>query len=54
MNWGLIRSIILLPGNVIVFIPAVILLISERLGFSLKFAASGQFLFWLALLAAGN
>ena len=42
----------MLPGNVLVFIPAVILWISGRLGFSPKFAAAGQFFFWVALLAA--
>ena len=52
MNWGLIRSIIVLPGNVLVFIPAAILWISKRLGYSPKFAAPGQFFFWVALVAA--
>ena len=53
MNWGLVRTIIVLPGNVVVFIPAAILWISKRLGFSSKFAAADQFLFWVALLGAG-
>ena len=53
MNWGLIRTIIVLPGNVLVFIPAAILWISKRLGYSPKFAAPGQFLFWFAILGAG-
>jgi len=52
MNWGLVKTIIVLPGNVVVFIPAVILWISKLLGYSLKFAAADQFLFWLAVLAA--
>ena len=52
MNWRLVRTIIVLPGNVIIFIPAAILWISERLGYSPKFAAAGQFSFWVALLAA--
>jgi len=52
MNWGLVRSIIVLPGNALVFIPAAILWISERLGYSPKFATAGQFFFWVALLAA--
>jgi hypothetical protein len=43
MNWGLIRSIIVLPGNALVFIPAAILWISERLGYSPKLATAGQF-----------
>jgi len=52
MNWGLVRTIIVLPSNVVVFIPAAILWISGRLGYSPKFAAANQFLFGLALLAA--
>jgi protein-S-isoprenylcysteine O-methyltransferase Ste14 len=52
MNWGLVRTIIVLPGNAVVFIPAAILWISKLLGYSPKFAAAGQFLFWLAVLAA--
>ncbi len=52
MNWGLIRSIIVLPGNALVFIPAAILWISERLGYSPKYATAGQFIFWLAILLA--
>jgi len=54
MNWGLIRTIIVLPGNVVVFIPAAILWISGRLGYSPKFAAVDQFLFWVALIAASK
>jgi protein-S-isoprenylcysteine O-methyltransferase Ste14 len=52
MNWGLIRTIIVLPGNVLVFIPAAILWISERLGYPPKFVTAGQFIFWLAILLA--
>jgi protein-S-isoprenylcysteine O-methyltransferase Ste14 len=52
MNWGLVRTIIVLPGNVLVFIPAAILWISGRLGYFPKFAAADQFFFWVALLAA--
>ncbi len=52
MSWRLVRTIIVLPGNVVVFIPAAILWISERLGYSPKFVAPDQFLFWLAVLAA--
>lgn len=52
MNWGLVRTIIVLPGNVVVFIPAAILWISKLLGYSPKFAAADKFLFWVALLAA--
>ncbi len=52
MNWRLVRTIIVLPGNVLVFIPAAILWISKRLGYFPKFASAGQFSFWIALLAA--
>ncbi len=52
MNWELIRTIIVLPGNVLVFIPAAILWISGRLGYFPKFATADKFLFWVALLAA--
>lgn len=52
MNWGLVRTIIVLPGSVLVLIPAAFLWVLGRLGFSPKFAASGQFMFWLAILLA--
>ena len=52
MNWRLVRTIIVLPGNAVVFIPAAILWISGRRVYSLKFATPDQFLFWLAALAA--
>jgi len=52
MNWGLVRTIIVLPGNGVVFIPAAILWISGRLGYSPRFATADQFLFCVALLAA--
>jgi protein-S-isoprenylcysteine O-methyltransferase Ste14 len=52
MNWRLVKTIIVLPGNVVVFIPAIILWVSARLGYSPKLAAAAQLLFWVALLAA--
>ncbi len=52
MHWGLVRTIIILPGTVVVFIPAVILAVAKDSQFSPDIAAPGQMVFWLALLAA--
>ncbi|MGD8369929.1 MAG: isoprenylcysteine carboxylmethyltransferase family protein [Syntrophobacterales bacterium] len=52
MHWGFVRTLILLPGTVLVFIPAAILAITKDSHFSAKLAAPGQSLFWLALLSA--
>jgi len=43
--------IIVLPGTVLVFIPAVILWVAEDSKFPAKFATTGQLAFWLAILA---
>ena len=51
MHWGLVRAIIVLPGTVLVFIPAVIFWVAEDSKFSAKFATTGQLVFWLAILA---
>ncbi len=53
MNWGLLKTIIVLPGTVLVFVPAIILAIVDRSKFSLHFATPDRLLFWLALLPAG-
>ncbi len=53
MNWGLVRTIIILPGTVLVFIPAVILAVAKDSQFSFELAAPGQSVFRLALFAAG-
>ena len=53
MNKALVRTIIVLPGTVLVFIPAAILWIAEHLKFSSRLALPGHFLFWLGILAAG-
>jgi protein-S-isoprenylcysteine O-methyltransferase Ste14 len=53
MNRGLVKAIIVLPGTVLVFVPAIILAVSHRSHFSDQFLAPHQFLFWLALLPAG-
>src|SRR5210317_892697 len=52
MDRGMIKSLIVLPGTVLIVIPAVILTVSQASRFSPKLAASNQVLFWSALLAA--
>ncbi len=52
MHLGLVKTIIVLPGTVLVFIPAAILLVSRDSKFAPKLAPSTQIWFWLALLAA--
>jgi protein-S-isoprenylcysteine O-methyltransferase Ste14 len=51
MRWGLVRAIIVLPGTVVVFVPAVILGLEGGSKFSLQLAVPSQVLFWLALFA---
>ncbi len=51
MAWGLVKAIIVLPGTVLVFVPAVILWVAGDWSFSYKLAAAGQVSFWLGLLA---
>ncbi len=51
MHWGLVRTLIVLPGTVLVFIPAVILWVVEDSKFSAELATVGQLALWLALLA---
>ena len=55
MNKGLIKAIIVLPGSVLVLIPALIHLVGAGAGISLHVAHSGQTRFWIALVlvAAG-
>lgn len=50
MNKRMIKSIIILPGTVLVFIPAVILLITKDSGFHHNITSPDQIRFWLALL----
>jgi len=52
MYWELIKAILILPGTVIIFIPAVILKVSQTTRFSPALASPNQVLFWLAVLAA--
>ena len=52
MRWRLIRTIIILPGTALVFVPAAILFGAKNTNFSHQLAGPGQLLFWLALLTA--
>ena len=52
MHLGLVKTIIVLPGTVLVFIPAAILLVTRDSKFAPKLAPPTQIWFWLALLAA--
>ena len=52
MHWGLVRTIIVLPGTVLVFIPAIILVITADSRFPPRLITSSQIWFWLALSAA--
>ncbi len=53
MSWGLIKAIIVLPGTVLIFVPAIILAISANLDFTDQLATPDQMIFLLALLPAG-
>ncbi|KPK91016.1 MAG: hypothetical protein AMJ88_14815 [Anaerolineae bacterium SM23_ 63] len=53
MQWGLVRSIIILPGTALVFIPAIILVISNNSKCPPKLVSPTEIWFWLALLAGG-
>lgn len=51
MHWGLVRTLIVLPGTVLVFIPAVILWVTEDWKVSAELTTGCQLPFWLALSA---
>lgn len=53
MHWGLVKTIIVLPGTVLVFIPAAILWFAKGSRFPAKLASPPQIWFWLALLPTG-
>lgn len=53
MHWGLVRSIIILPGTALVFIPTIILVISYNSKCPLELASPAEIWFWLALLVGG-
>jgi len=52
MNRGLVKAIIVLPGTVLVFVPAIILAVADRSSFSDQFFTPHQILLWLAFLPA--
>ena len=52
MSRRMIKSIIILPGTVLVFIPIIILLISKDSSFRHGISSPDQIRFWLALLVA--
>ena len=53
MAWRLLKTIIILPGTVLVFVPAVILLATGSSRFSPELIGPARFLFWPGLAAAG-
>lgn len=52
MNRALVKAIILLPGTVLVFVPAIILALAHRANLAEQFITPAYVLFWLALLPA--
>ena len=54
MHWGMVRTLILLPGTVLVFIPALIMWVTKDSGFSAALTTAGQLPFWLALFAGST
>ena len=52
MNRSMIKSIIILPGTVLVFIPIIILLIAKDTSFRHDISFPDQIRFWLAILVA--
>ena len=53
MHWGLVKTIIVLPGAVMVFIQGAIVLFTHSTRFSAEWTGTHQVWFWVALLAAG-
>jgi protein-S-isoprenylcysteine O-methyltransferase Ste14 len=53
MNRRMIRSIVILPGTVLVFIPAIILLMTKDSHFHPDISSPEEIRFWVALVVAG-
>ena len=53
MAWRLLKTIIILPGTVLVIVPAVILLATSNSRFPPEHIGPAQALFWLGLVFAG-
>ncbi len=51
MHWGLVNTIILLPGTVLVFIPTVIQLTTQDSKFAPELLPPDEVWFWMAFLA---
>ena len=49
MNWSMLRAILILPGNVLVIIPAIILWLSSTTPFAFRVSGPDDYKFWLAL-----
>jgi protein-S-isoprenylcysteine O-methyltransferase Ste14 len=56
MNWGLIKAIIILPGTVLVFVPAAILIQANETSFAADIQTPAEVTFYTAalLFAAGG
>jgi protein-S-isoprenylcysteine O-methyltransferase Ste14 len=52
MHWGLVRTIIVLPGTALIFIPSLVLWSFKDSKFSAEFVTPYQFSFWLGLFIA--
>lgn len=53
MSKGLLRSIIILPGTTLVFVPAILLWISTNTPYAPQSVSPTSFLFWLGIGFAG-
>ena len=53
MFWRLLKPILILPGTVLVIVPAVILFACRHTHFAHEPADAGHLFFWLGLTAAG-
>ena len=53
VHWGLARTTLVLPGTVLVFVPAAILWLSRDSPFAADLTSPHHIQFWLASLPAG-
>lgn len=49
-NWGLIRSIVLLPGNALVIIPMIVLWTTKHTAYSYRISTPAELSFWIAIV----
>ncbi|MCH7958093.1 MAG: hypothetical protein IIB63_11105, partial [Proteobacteria bacterium] len=54
MKKSLITALILLPGNALVFIPALIVWLTRETPFAVQTAAPSQVVFWVGVAAAAK